>query len=244
MVEHESGPRRPPGGPERKFSDPVQRQAAGRLYGMGGSPAAKAQPAANKPSVLDIPQREMTPAVLRSIEDLSGQVEYLRFELERARERQSYLERLADEDAWLPTLNRRAFLRELRRMIDHGTRTGVTSCFIYFDVQNADDIKRRFGLGLRDSVLLEAIAVLKGHLRRSDIIGALGGNDIGMVLVISDSEGAVSKAERLASLLQSRRFGTGPMATNLRVAPFVQTLKPEDTPEQLLARIEADIVKT
>ena len=53
---------------------------------------------------------------------LLGEVDQLRRELGEARSRIGYLERLADEDPLMPVANRRAFVRELTRMMSFTQR--------------------------------------------------------------------------------------------------------------------------
>ena len=66
-------------------------------------------------SLMGIPADEVTPKVRIAIEALMREVERLRKDVDEMRRRTVGLEKLADEDALLPVVNRRAFVRELSR---------------------------------------------------------------------------------------------------------------------------------
>src|SRR5262249_62207428 len=79
-------------------------------------------------------ERELTPQVRATLARLNAESELMRRELADARSRIALLERLADEDSLAPIANRRAFLRELSRMIAFSRRYDVPSSVVYFDV--------------------------------------------------------------------------------------------------------------
>src|SRR5690349_4656765 len=87
------------------------------------APRSRASPTSSPASIEEtislagITEAEMTPRLRSAIMGLLGEVEGLRRELEDARNRISFLERLADEDSLMPIANRRAFVRELSRMM-------------------------------------------------------------------------------------------------------------------------------
>ena len=85
---------------------------------------------------MGIPERELTPKVRNAIVVLTQEVENLRGEVERANSHLVQVERLADEDALVPIRNRRAFMREMSRVISYNERCNVVSSLIYFDLNN------------------------------------------------------------------------------------------------------------
>src|SRR5580658_8784911 len=91
--------------------------------GLGVAPASAPQAVSQAAPLRDvlavggIPETELTPNVVRALTALMAEVEQLRHELEDARSRIGYLEKLVDEDPLMPVVNRRAFLRELSRMM-------------------------------------------------------------------------------------------------------------------------------
>ena len=73
---------------------------------------------------LGLTETELSPNVRAALTALLDEVRSLRDELDRTRKRISHLERVADEDAMLPIANRRAFVRELTRLISFSERYG------------------------------------------------------------------------------------------------------------------------
>ena len=85
-------------------------------------------------TVMGIPEPELTPKVRAALMTLMAEVEELRRDLSRTRERLADLERLADQDPLTPIANRRAFVRELSKVMSFTERYGGGASLIYFDV--------------------------------------------------------------------------------------------------------------
>src|SRR5207249_8891204 len=80
-----------------------------------------------------ISEDALSPELRDGVTRLAAERDRLRDELARARSRIVSLERLADEDALTPVANRRAFVRQLTRMIAFTHRYGVPASVVYFD---------------------------------------------------------------------------------------------------------------
>src|SRR3970040_2029089 len=83
-------------------------------------------------TVLGIPESELTPKIRTALDRLIRDVQRLRLDLDRAKERALRWETLADQDALTPGLNRRAFIRELSRMLAFAERYQAPSSLVYF----------------------------------------------------------------------------------------------------------------
>jgi diguanylate cyclase (GGDEF)-like protein len=152
---------------------------------------------------MGIPQAELTPRVHAALDALMAEVHGLRGELENARKRIAYLEDLADRDSLAPVLNRRAFVRELARMISFAERYGAPGSVLYFDIDGMKGINDRHGHAAGDAVLKRAAEALLGHLRGSDLVGRLGGDEFGVILARADADAAAAKAAALARSIRS-----------------------------------------
>jgi len=200
----ETRPVRPVGGSRR------EREAANR-YASNQSLGTTAP--ADSASVMGIPEPELTPKVRAAIMTLMQEVDHLRAELERTHTRLAHLERLADEDTLVPVPNRRAFVRELGRVISYSQRYSVPSSLIYFDINNFKQINDGHGHAAGDAALLAVAGALLENLRESDLVGRLGGDEFGVILAQADEEQARVKAEQLATAItetpvdhEGRRF--------------------------------------
>src|ERR1700712_1291455 len=136
-------------------------------------------PAAN---VLGIPEAEFTPRVRDAIMGLMGEVDNLRRELSQTRARLDEAEKTADQDHLLPLLNRRAFVRELTRYIAFSGRYNTPASLIYFDMNHLKRINDTYGHAAGDAALKHFAETLLGHVRDSDCVGRLGGDEFGVLL--------------------------------------------------------------
>jgi len=161
-------------------------------------PARNTSPATDTASVLGIPEAELTPRVRAAISGLMEEVARLRDELRMTKQRIGDLEELADTDALLPVINRRAFVRELSRMMSYAERYGTPHTLIYFDLNGMKAINDGHGHAAGDAALIHVSDVLKESTRESDVVGRLGGDEFGVLLAQADETTANEKADALA----------------------------------------------
>jgi diguanylate cyclase (GGDEF)-like protein len=151
-----------------------------------------------------VPEAEMTPRVRQALMGLLGEVDRLRRELDDARNRISFLERLADEDSLMPIANRRAFVRELSRMMAFAQRYGTPSSVVYFDLNGLKTLNDEYGHAAGDAALQHIAQTLVDSVRNTDVVGRIGGDEFGVLLVQTDAETALHKADALAAAISSR----------------------------------------
>lgn len=197
-----SGPAIDPAGRRGAVSGPAA--AARPAPASPVAPAgAAAQPAAVA-SVMGLSEAEFTPKVRAAIMALMAEVDKLRQELRQSQQRIAYLEQLADTDSLTPIANRRAFVRELSRMMSFAERYQTPSSVIYFDVNGLKAVNDTLGHAAGDAVLAEVADVLKKNVRDSDFVGRLGGDEFGVILAHADERAATEKASSLAQLIAER----------------------------------------
>ena len=140
----------------------------------------------------------------RAFAALMEEVDQLRRQLDDAKTRINYLEKLVDEDPLMPVVNRRAFVRELSRMMAYAQRYGAPSSIVYFDVNGLKRINDQHGHAAGDAVLVAVAQVLIENVRATDVVGRLGGDELGVLLVQTDQAQAWRKAGELAELIDRR----------------------------------------
>ena len=155
-------------------------------------------------SIMDIPEAELTPKVRAAIMSLMEEVERLREELKRNHSRVERLEQLADQDTLAPIANRRAFVREMSRIMAFSQRYGTASSVLYFDVDGLKIVNDTHGHAAGDAMLLFIATVLVDNIRESDIVGRLGGDEFGVLLAQADKQGANEKAASLAAAVADK----------------------------------------
>ena len=182
---------------------------------VDGDMPAQAQDAL---SIMGIPEAELTPKVRAAIMGLLRDVDQLRHEVEENRARVLDLEKLADQDSLGPMANRRAFVRELSRMISFAERYEAPSSLLYFDINELKAINDSRGHAAGDAVIRHVANTLLANVRRSDLVGRLGGDEFAVLLVHSDHAMAESKAAALARKIETRPLAWDSESIALRIA--------------------------
>jgi len=172
----------------------------------GAAVPRPAAPIGDSLSIMGIPEGELTPKVRGAIQMLMAEVERLRREVESGRMRIGYLEKLADEDSLTPVINRRAFVRELSRMMAYADRYGTPGSVVYFDINGMKKINDRHGHAAGDAALRYVADKLLQNVRESDIVGRLGGDEFAVLLAHADEAVVRDKGRALAVAIQDGRF--------------------------------------
>ena len=160
--------------------------------------AAATQDAA---SIMGVPETELTPNVQRALLSLMGEVDQLRKETEALRAKVRDLESLADHDVFLPILNRRAFLREVSKALALAERHDAPSALLYMDLNGFKKINDTHGHAAGDTALRQVAELIAAHVRETDAVGRLGGDEFGVVLTLTPAAAAERKAEELAQTI-------------------------------------------
>jgi len=203
-----------------------------------GAASSASAPVSDTASIMGIPEAELTPRVRDALMELMGEVDSLRREVSGLRERLRESEQLADRDPLIPVLNRRAFVRELSRVIAYGRRYGDPAGLVYFDIDNFKQVNDAHGHAVGDAALHHLAKLVLGHVRETDIVGRLGGDELGLILARTDEAAAKAKASSLSDLVtrQPLRYGGKEIALTISVGAVAFT--GEDAPDDALARAD------
>ncbi len=142
--------------------------------------------------------------------DFRAEIEKLRGELARAHTRIAELEAHADVDPLLDILNRRGFQRELARTIAYVGRYGTPAVLMFIDLDNFKAVNDRQGHATGDALLKAIARELTAHVRASDVVGRLGGDEFGLIMWNVEPSLAVTKGrelERLVEVAAPRQIG-------------------------------------
>jgi diguanylate cyclase (GGDEF)-like protein len=222
--------------PTRPTRSVAQAAYAKRIEATDGAGAADAlTPSA---TVLGIPEAEFTPRVRDAIMGLMGEVDSLRRELYQTRSKLDEAEKAADQDVMLPLLNRRAFVRELARYIAVTGRYNTPASLIYFDLNHLKKTNDTHGHAAGDAVLAHFADVLLKHVRDSDCVGRLGGDEFGVLLSHANQEQALRKADTLAEKLKSSPTRWEGQEIFVSFAYGAFQLQSGDNPDTAMARAD------
>jgi diguanylate cyclase (GGDEF)-like protein len=185
--------------------------------------------------ILGISEAEMTPAVSAAVQGLLGEIDDLRGEVGRLKGRLAEVEDLADRDALTPLLNRRALLRELARIRTFAQRYGSPASLVYFDLDDLKGVNDRLGHAAGDAALKAVAERLLLHVRESDIVGRMGGDEFAVILAQADRATAEAKAASLARAIEAEPLKFGEWSAPLHISWGVREITQDAEPEALVA---------
>ena len=163
----------------------------------------------------------------------------LRAEVARLEQQVAALEILADRDPLTTIFNRRAFMRELNRVVGFCERYQAGAAVAFFDMDGFKGINDTYGHAAGDAALQAVAATLAGHVRESDVVGRLGGDEFAVILVQADRAAALAKAQSLKQLIEATPAVHNGASVPLRVSFGVRMFSPGVTPADLLAGADA-----
>jgi diguanylate cyclase (GGDEF)-like protein len=218
---------------EIEIPAPAAVRATGLAHAVQTAPVAR--PPLDVVTIMGVPEAELTPKVRAALDKLLAEVHILREDLDRSRRRIEYLEELADRDPLAPVLNRRAFVRELTRMIAFAERYGSPGSVVYLDIDGMKQINDSHGHGAGDAALKHVAEVLLRGIRASDIVGRLGGDEFGIILAQADGQASAAKAAVLAKAIESEPISWQETALELKVSYGVFTFAGGEGVDEALA---------
>lgn len=224
-----------PGGPVTGTGAIARRDDTRRTQSSAKTPAGPTDSA----SIMGVPEAELTPNVQRALLSLMGEVDQLRKETEALRGRIRDLESLADRDVFLPVLNRRAFLREASKAISLAERHNAPSSLIYLDLNGFKLINDQFGHAAGDAALKQVADLLSLHVRDTDSVGRLGGDEFGVILTLTPETAARHKAAELAQAIEETPIHFEGQMLRLGAAWGVQSLASGVEVEEAMAAADA-----
>ncbi|MFC3052717.1 GGDEF domain-containing protein [Kordiimonas pumila] len=189
-------------------------------------------------NILGIPPEEMTERVHRAILGLMEEVDNLRRELDNTNRRLREMEDVADTDALLPIPNRRAFVRELNRMISFAERYGAPSTLMFIDLNDMKKINDTYGHEAGDKALYHVASLLVENIRGTDVVARLGGDEFGVILAQADETVGLQKAQELANIIARNPVTLNEEKVTMSLAFGTYTFKSGDKPDDALDKAD------
>jgi diguanylate cyclase (GGDEF)-like protein len=169
---------------------------------------------------------------------LTAEVERLERELAAARVQLAALEARADIDPLTDLPNRRAFERELARSLAYVKRHGISAALLYLDLDDFKRINDHHGHAAGDTMLYAVASVLGRHVRESDVVARIGGDEFVLLLWNCDETNALVKAQALESAIgrtTAMHDGTG---LTVGASVGATMLLPLDVPAETIERAD------
>ena len=195
--------------------------------------------AADEARFLGLAEAELTPAVKAALATLVIELDDLRAEVKRLKARLQEAEAAADADPLTGVKNRRAFIRELKRISAFCLRYEAPASVLYFDLDDLKSVNDRFGHAAGDAALIAVAERLSANVRESDAIGRIGGDEFAVLLAQADASVAAAKGEMLARAIAATPVQSGDWLAPIRVSWGARQLDPAADPEAELSKADA-----
>ena len=214
----------------------IRKRALARA---GAQVVAREVAAPDSAAFLGLTEADMTPQVIEALQTLMTEIDDLRSEVAMLKLRLNEAQAQADMDVLTPVLNRRAFLREMKRVSAFAQRYGSPASVVFFDLDDFKAVNDRFGHAAGDEALKAVAKRLLGNVRESDVVGRMGGDEFAVLLAQADKETALSKAQSLADAIRNEPVQFGEWSAPLHISYGVREIEAGADPEEALAEADA-----
>ncbi len=181
---------------------------------------------------------------LSPLDEAVAQNVALQAQLDSARMRIRDLEMLADSDTLTPIANRRAFLRELDRVMKNAARHGTQSALLFIDLDGLKAINDAYGHNAGDAMLIHVAIGLRGLVRATDMVARLGGDEFGLILERLNEDQARAKAERMMIALKNNPLTLYGKSIPVTPSWGVTMICEEESAETAIARADAEMYQS
>lgn len=162
------------------------------------------------------------------------EIDRLRRDLAAAHERIAELEAQADFDSLLAMFNRRAFERELARSLAYVQRYGTEASLVFIDLDGFKPVNDRHGHAAGDALLKAVADALSRHVRSSDVVGRLGGDEFGVLMWNVAGAEAQAKARALERVIEETSTTHGAVRLGVGASAGVVSLSTAGSLTQIL----------
>jgi len=156
--------------------------------------------------------------------------------LAMAKERTEYRHKTAAMvDPLTGIANRRSFLQDGHDLMKQHAANPCPTAVLLIDLDHFKSINDRFGHAIGDRVLQVFAETAKAHIRSTDLIGRLGGEEFAAVLYNAPREKAVALSERIRSAFAeaASEVDGRPVNATVSIGVVVNQDQPFDVPELL-----------
>jgi diguanylate cyclase len=149
------------------------------------------------------------------------------------------IEELAELDDLTGSFNRRCIMRFLDDEVARAHRTTVPFSIALIDLDWFKRINDTFGHPIGDEVLRTFAITVFANIRGVDRFGRYGGEEFLLVLPDTPDDVALRLLDRLRQIIASLDWSAFSPGMRVTISAGVATLKPDETPDALLARADS-----
>ena len=149
------------------------------------------------------------------------------------------LELLATRDQMTGLLNRHRFMELGGTELGRAQRSGYPTSAIMFDIDHFKQVNDTWGHAVGDRMLALVARTLTKHVRRADLVGRYGGEEISLLLPETALDEAHELAERLRQEVARQSISVDGQTLNVTISGGVaERSYPEENLESLLNRAD------
>lgn len=119
------------------------------------------------------------------------------------------LEDLATLDGLTKIRNHKTLIEVLEIRMEDAIRSGDRLSVALFDIDDFKKINDTYGHVAGDMVLCEIACILKGSVRKGDVVGRYGGEEFLLILPHTNLNQATELSERIRVSIENNRFSNG-----------------------------------
>lgn len=148
------------------------------------------------------------------------------------------LEQLVMTDPLTGCANRRHFMERAGQMIDLAQRQGTPLSLAVLDLDEFKRVNDTYGHPGGDAALAMAGKLLAGHMRGTDLIGRIGGEEFALLMPHTNITGAVPLAERLRQAIEQGEVVADGRMIRVTASLGIAELRPGEDFDGLYARAD------
>jgi diguanylate cyclase (GGDEF)-like protein/PAS domain S-box-containing protein len=153
---------------------------------------------------------------------------------------ESQLKRMADHDTLTGLLNRVSFEQAVTRHVEYAARYGSGGSVIALGIDNFQYVNQSLGAVSGDELVTTLAALLRARLRKTDLLGRVGGDIFGVLVHGTDKTKAIAVADELLGIVRRHAFVLTGEGIRVTMSAGVTELAARPiTGAQLLAEAEA-----
>ena len=163
------------------------------------------------------------------VRDDEGNPLYFISQIQDISERKQLEERLvflADHDEMTGLANRRRFREETERGVAYAERYGHTGAMLLLDLDNFKDVNDSLGHHVGDRLLVGVAERLGTRLRRTDIVGRIGGDEFAALLPQAEPAQAVRVAKEVLDAVTTAAYALDGHVVTARASIGVALFRP------------------
>jgi diguanylate cyclase (GGDEF)-like protein len=180
----------------------------------------------------------LRPPTASSVMRLVADVARLEGELAAARAQVAALEATADVDPLTEIFNRRGFKRELARAVAYVKRYETPAALVYVDLDGFKPVNDAHGHAAGDAMLKAVAATLRRHVRASDTVARVGGDEFVLLLWHLGAADAARKAAATEDLIAATEIAWNGARLSVGASAGFTELTPRDDAGDVLARAD------